>query len=69
MTPISPKRAQHLAVVDPPQQGRPGDHAGQDLAHDGRHPDPLGDLGGHLGEDEDEQDVDDEPGAAHRPGT
>ena len=58
ITPISPSVTQDLvALADQVEHRRADEDAGDDLADDGRDADALGDLRGHLGGDEDDQDV------------
>ena len=48
---------EHLGRADEPEHGRADEHAGDDLADDRRHLDPLRDLRGDLRRDEHDQDV------------
>ena len=67
ITPISPSvRSTSSPSPTRPSTDGPIEDAGDDLADHGRHADALGDLGGQLGGDEDDEDVEEDCGDVHR---
>ena len=54
-----------VSLADGVEHRWPDDDAGHDLADDGGDAETLGDLGGHLGGDEDDQDVAKDLGGVH----
>ena len=59
-----PQRLDDLAVVHPAEHRRAGEDADHDLADHGGQADALGDLGRQLGQQDDDQDVDETFGHA-----
>ena len=60
------EHAQRLVRPHEPEDRRPDDDPGDDLAHDRRHVDPLGDLRGELRRDEHDEDVQQDRSDIHR---
>ena len=51
------QHAHDVVSLDETQHGRPDEDPGDDLADDGRHLDPFGDLGRHLGREQKDENV------------